>query len=153
MSEANERLNTPISTKELERRWSLVRRAMEARKIDVLVMQQNNDFMGGYVKYFTDLPATNGYPMAVVFPRDEGMSVVGQGPFNLDRELPPEGDGVRRGVTRTDADGAELRLGALHPLLRCGTGREGARALFRRDHRPRRHRLDAACHGRASEAR
>jgi Xaa-Pro aminopeptidase len=100
MSEANERLNTPISTQELERRWSLIRRAMEERKIDVLVMQNNNDFMGGYVKYFTDLPATNGYPMAVVFPRDEGMSVVGQGPFNMDRALPPEGDGVRRGVKR-----------------------------------------------------
>jgi Xaa-Pro aminopeptidase len=100
MSEANERLNTPISTKELERRWSLVRSAMDARKIDALVMQANNDFMGGYVKYFTDLPATNGYAMTVVFPRDEGMTVVGQGPFGMDRELPPEGDGVRRGVKR-----------------------------------------------------
>jgi Xaa-Pro aminopeptidase len=100
MTEANERLNTPISTAELERRWSLVRRAMEERKIDALVMQNNNDFMGGYVKYFTDLPATNGYGMAVVFPRDEGMTVVGQGPFGMDRTLPPEGDGVRRGVKR-----------------------------------------------------
>ncbi len=100
MSEASERLNNPISTAELERRWGLVRRAMEAHKIDVLVMQNNNDFMGGYVKYFTDLPATNGYGLSVVFPRDDGMAVIGQGPFGMDRELPPEGDGVRRGVKR-----------------------------------------------------
>ncbi len=100
MSDAAERINTPISTGELERRWAAVRAAMAARRIDVLLMQGNNDFMGGYVKYFTDLPATNGYPVTVVFPRDEGMSVVGQGPFNNDRLLPAEGDGLRRGVKR-----------------------------------------------------
>jgi Xaa-Pro aminopeptidase len=100
MADQSERLNAPISTKELERRWSAVRKAMEARGIDVLVMQNNNDFMGGYVKYFTDLPATNGYALSVVFPRDEGMTVIGQGPFGMDRLLPPEGDGVRRGVKR-----------------------------------------------------
>ncbi len=100
MSGIAERINTPISTQELERRWQAVRAAMQAQRIDVLLMQNNNDFMGGYVKYFTDVPATNGYPMTVVFPRDEGMSVIGMGPFGGDRELPPEGDGLRRGVKR-----------------------------------------------------
>ena len=94
----SERLNTPISTAELERRWAAVRAAMEAEKIDVLLMQNNNDHMGGYVKYFTDLPATNGYPMTVVFPRDDAMTIVGQGPFGMVKELPKEGDGMRRGV-------------------------------------------------------
>jgi Xaa-Pro aminopeptidase len=37
--------------------------------------------MGGYVKYFTDMPATNGYPNTVIFPRDDEMAVVAQGPF------------------------------------------------------------------------
>ena len=55
----SERLNTPISTAELERRWGAVRAAMAAEKIDVLLMQNNNDHMGGYVRYFTDMPATN----------------------------------------------------------------------------------------------
>lgn len=96
----SERLNTPISDAELERRWAAVRAAMEAEKIDVLIMQNNNDHMGGYVKYFTDLPATNGYPVTVVFPRDEGMTLVNQGPFGMVKELPPEGDGIRRGVKR-----------------------------------------------------
>lgn len=94
----SERLNTPISTAELERRWAAVRAAMDAEKIDVLLMQNNNDHMGGYVKYFTDLPATNGYPTTVVFPRDDLMTIVGQGPFGMVKELPSEGDGVRRGV-------------------------------------------------------
>src|SRR5262252_10730276 len=98
MPHRNERLNHPISTAELERRWAAVRAAMAERKIDALVMQANNDWMGGYVKYFTDVPATNGYPVTVVFPRDDRMSVIGQGPIGLVRELPPLGDGVRRGV-------------------------------------------------------
>src|SRR5512147_882331 len=77
----SERLNTPISDAELERRWKAVRAAMEKEKIDVLVMQNNNDHMGGYVRWFTDMPATNGYPNTVVFPRDDEMTVVCQGPF------------------------------------------------------------------------
>ena len=100
MADDTERLNMPISTAELERRWKAVRNAMEAQGVDVLVMQNNNDFMGGYVKYFTDLPATNGYALTVLFPRHEGMTMIGQGPFGNDRMLPPEGDGVRRGVKR-----------------------------------------------------
>ena len=41
----SERLNTPISNAELERRWRAVRAAMEKEKIDVLLMQNNNDHM------------------------------------------------------------------------------------------------------------
>jgi Xaa-Pro aminopeptidase len=96
----NERLNGPISTAELERRWAAVRAAMAEARVDALVMQANNDWMGGYVKWFTDVPATNGYPATVIFPADERMTVIGQGPMGLARELPPQGDGVRRGVAR-----------------------------------------------------
>ena len=98
MVELSERLNRPISTAELERRWKAVRAAMEADGVDVLLMQNNNDHMGGYVKYFTDMPATNGYPVTVVFPRDDAMTFIGQGPMGMVRDLPPEGDGMRRGV-------------------------------------------------------
>ena len=100
MPELSERLNTPISTAELERRWKAVRAAMERDRIDVLVMQNNNDHMGGYVKYFTDIPAGNGYPVTVVFPRDDLMTVVMQGPLGGVEELTAQGDGVRRGVKR-----------------------------------------------------
>ena len=98
MAELSERLNTPISTAELTRRWSAMRAAMQANKIDVLLMQNNNDYMGGYVKYFTDMPATNGYPNTVVFPRDADMTVVHQGPFGNVQTLPPEGNNIWRGV-------------------------------------------------------
>ena len=95
----SERLNTPISTAELERRWKAVRTAMAAAKIDVLLMQNNNDHMGGYVRWFTDIPATNGYPQTVVFPREDEMTVVCQGPFGSDRR-PPDDPQVWRGVKR-----------------------------------------------------
>ena len=97
MEQLSERLQTPISTAELERRWAAVRAAMERDKIDVLLMQNNNDYMGGYVKYFTDLPATNGYPLTVVFPRDDLMTMVSQGPFSGGNPT-ASGDGVARGV-------------------------------------------------------
>ncbi|MSQ70976.1 MAG: hypothetical protein EXR27_06750 [Betaproteobacteria bacterium] len=99
MTDIAERINNPVSTAELERRWAAVRAAMAEHKVDVLLMQANNDFMGGYVKYFTDIPATNGYVQTVIFPRDDRMTVIGQGPFGLDRQL-AEGDPLRRGVAR-----------------------------------------------------
>ena len=98
MEQLSERLQTPISTAELQRRWAAVRAAMEREHIDVLLMQNNNDHMGGYVKYFTDLPATNGYPLTVVFPRDDLMTLVSQGPFGGVTHPADNGDGIRRGV-------------------------------------------------------
>lgn len=96
----SERLNAPISTAELNRRWKLARGAMEAARIDVLIAQANNDFMGGYIKWLTDLPATNGYFATVVFPRDADMTLIGQGGFGFDQAVPAQGDGTRRGVAR-----------------------------------------------------
>jgi Xaa-Pro aminopeptidase len=93
----SERLNTPISTAELERRWKVVCAAMAREKIDVLLMQNNNDHMGGYVRWFTDMPATNGYPNTVIFPRDDEMTVVCQGPFG-GSETTAQGDMKWRGV-------------------------------------------------------
>ena len=100
MSIQAERVHYPIATAELERRWNAIRAAMKERRIDVLVMQNNNDFMGGYVKYFTDVPATHGYPGTVIFPRDDRMTVIIQSRFGDDQQLPPEGDGYRRGAKR-----------------------------------------------------
>ena len=94
----SERKNTPVSDTEMERRWAAARAVMEANAIDVLLMQNNNDHMGGYVRWFTDVPATNGYPVTIVFPRKDMMSLVRQGPFGLARELPEHSDGVLRGV-------------------------------------------------------
>ena len=101
MTSMSERLNKPISAAEMERRWGAVRSAMEAEAIDVLLMQNNNDHMGGYTKYFTDMPATNGYPHTIIFPRDDHMTKISQGPFRLDLEPDPNGsDGISRGIKR-----------------------------------------------------
>ena len=83
MDDKKEILTESISTGELKRRWEQVRERMEAEKIDFLVMQNDNDWLGGYVKWFTDIPARNGYPMTVIFPIDDEMTTVtsgGKGP-------------------------------------------------------------------------
>jgi Xaa-Pro aminopeptidase len=127
----SERLQTPISTAELERRWSATRAAMKREGVDVLLMQNNNDHMGGYVKWFTDMPATNGYPNTVIFPADDEMTVVMQGPFGGDR--PPEPDvwrGVKRILTTPSYESAhytqyydpELAAKALAPYAKATIG-------------------------------
>jgi Xaa-Pro aminopeptidase len=127
----SERLQTPISTAELQRRWGLVRQAMEREKIDVLLMQNNNDHMGGAVKWFTDMPATNGYPMTVIFPRDDEMTVVMQGPFNGDGRPPADvWRGVKRMLTTPSYESAhytnlydpELAAKALAPYAKATIG-------------------------------
>jgi Xaa-Pro aminopeptidase len=137
----SERLQTPISTAELERRWAAVRAAMAREKIDVLLMQNNNDYMGGYVKYFTDLPATNGYPLTVVFPRDDLMTAVGMGPFGGDADPTANPDGINRGVKQvlttpsfaschyTAAYDAELAARALAPYAGGTIGLVGTAAM------------------------
>jgi Xaa-Pro aminopeptidase len=93
----NERLLTPISTAELERRWAAVRGEMAALGLDALVMQNSNDWLGGYVKWFTDLPAVNGYPCTVIFHADDPMSVIDMGPHGGRRDLKGD-DQIHRGV-------------------------------------------------------
>ena len=80
MGEAEERVNLRISNAELERRWKAVRAAMQDEGIDYLIMQNTNQFLGGYVKWFTDIPAFMGYPTTVIFPLDEDMTVINIGP-------------------------------------------------------------------------
>src|SRR5262245_56038390 len=96
----SERLVSPISTAELERRWAAVRAAMVAQKIECSSQQENVVHIVCYVKYLTDLGGTNGYPMTVVFPQDDDMTIVNQGAFGMVKELTHAGDGIRRGVKR-----------------------------------------------------
>ena len=93
----NERIVSPISDQELERRWSAVRAGMRERGIDALIMQNTNDWLGGYVKWFTDVPAYNGYPRSVIFPAADLMAVVEMGPRGECRRLDGK-DRVNRGV-------------------------------------------------------
>jgi len=78
-AKARERIRAPIPTRELERRWSAVRKAMKAGGLDVLVMQNDNQYLGGYVRYFTDFPAETAYPVTVLFPQNDDMTMISHG--------------------------------------------------------------------------
>ncbi len=93
----NERLLSPISDAELARRWAAVRAEMQTRRVDALLMQNNNDWLGGYVKWFTDLPAVNGYPRSIIFHAADPMTVVEMGPRGARRTIDGD-DPVHRGV-------------------------------------------------------
>jgi Xaa-Pro aminopeptidase len=93
----NERVLNPISTAELNRRWEAIRRAMKERHIDALVMQNSNDWLGGYVKWFTDYPAYNGYPRTVIFHASDLITIVDMGPRGVRRRLDGQDD-IHRGV-------------------------------------------------------
>jgi len=74
--EQKEVVTLAVSDQELERRWNTVRTRMKEEKIDALVMQDTNEWLGGYVKWFTDIPARNGYPMTVIFFADDLMTTI-----------------------------------------------------------------------------
>jgi Xaa-Pro aminopeptidase len=93
------RLCDPISQAELERRWQAVRTRMRAEGLQALVLQNSNDWLGGYVRWFSGAPATNAYPRAIVFPAEGLMSSVGQGPFGGVTAL-DGGDPLAYGVGR-----------------------------------------------------
>src|SRR5436309_13091042 len=97
MSTASDRITTAISDNELKRRWQAARNEMSARSIDALVMQNANDWLGGYVKWFTDIPATNGYPKTVIFHAADPMTLVEMGGFGVVRKLKGS-DPVHRGI-------------------------------------------------------
>ncbi len=81
MQSPSSRIVNAVSLAELQRRWSAVRNAMQAQDIDALVVQNSSDWIGGYVRWFSNQPATNGYPSTVIFHVREGMVLVEQGPF------------------------------------------------------------------------
>jgi hypothetical protein len=116
----DERLLNPLSTAELERRWAAARNGMIARKIDALVMQNNNDWLGGYVRWFTDTPLSNGYPRSIIFPVADLMTVVDMGAKGSRRKLDGS-DPVNRGV-------GEMIFTPAFPHRRLGwQGRHAAR--------------------------
>jgi Xaa-Pro aminopeptidase len=60
-------------------------------------MQSAHDWLGGSVRYFTDVPANNGYPRSVIFPAAGLMTIVEMGPFD-GRKLLDGDDPVHPGV-------------------------------------------------------
>ena len=84
-----ERLTQSISTAELERRWKLAREVMKENGVDYLLMRNDEEFMGGYVKWFSDFSARHTYPFTVVFPYDDEMTLIACGPIPPGDPFPP----------------------------------------------------------------
>jgi Xaa-Pro aminopeptidase len=106
------RLVASVSTGELERRWNTVREVMRDRKIDFLVMRQDEEYYGGYVRWFSGIAPRHGYPMTVIFPVDDEMTIISSSPPAPPNDgRPPEW--AVRGVKR--------RLGAPYYVSLCYT--------------------------------
>ncbi len=90
MDDPRERLTTAISTAELERRWALAREIMRERKIDYLLMRNDEEFLGGYVRWFSDFAARHSYPFTVIFPIDDGMTLITCGAPPPSDPFPPQ---------------------------------------------------------------
>lgn len=84
-----------IVISEMQRRWTAVRAFMQMQGIDALIAQSRRDFHGGYVKWFTDVPAFN--PRTVIFHRNDHMTVIDHGAANGRRVLRGD-DGDHPGV-------------------------------------------------------
>jgi Xaa-Pro aminopeptidase len=102
MEDPKQRLVAGVSTAELERRWKAVREMMREHKYDYLIMRNDEEFLGGYVKWFTDIPARHSYPYTVIFPVDEEMTLISPG------SNPPGDPGPPPWAVR----GVKRRLGA-----------------------------------------
>jgi Xaa-Pro aminopeptidase len=124
-AEQKEMVISPISDKELERRWKAVRARMKDEGIDVLLMQDNNEWLGGYVKWFTDTAGGGGYPVSVIFPKDDLMTTINHGGKPPSKYGPPPWTlrGVKQRLTApyfstlyySDTYGAEEAVEALQP--------------------------------------
>ncbi len=102
MEDPRERLTTTVSDAELERRWKAARAVMREHKIDYLVMRNDEEFLGGYVRWFSDFPARESYPFTVIFPVDDEMTTIACGNLPPSDYFPP----------RWAARGIKQRLGA-----------------------------------------
>jgi Xaa-Pro aminopeptidase len=97
---AEQRAVNAVSAHELKRRWNALRARMREQGIDALIVQNSSDWVGGYIRWFSNQPATNGYPSSLVFPLEGAMSFIEQGPFEglrraSDAEIETTGIGRR----------------------------------------------------------
>ena len=91
--------NSPVSAAEIARRQALTRAVMAAHGLDALIAQAREDWIGGYVRWLTDVPANNGYPRTVIVWPDRPLTVIEMGAFGTDRATDPDAPATR-GVGR-----------------------------------------------------
>lgn len=79
MEDPKARMTTSISNAEMERRWEAVREVMKERQIDFLIARNDEEFLGGYVRWFSDFPPASSYPFTVIFPFNDDMTLIASG--------------------------------------------------------------------------
>jgi Xaa-Pro aminopeptidase len=90
MFDPKERLTKGVSSLELERRWALAREIMSENRVDYLLMRNDDEYLGGYIKWFSDFSARHSYPQTVIFPHDDEMTLIRSGPFPPGEPSPPQ---------------------------------------------------------------
>ena len=112
MEDMKERLVKSVSTGELERRWKAAREVMKDRKIDFLVMRQDEEYYGGYVRWFSAITPRHSYPVTVIFAIDDEMTTIASSP-----PAPPNDGRPPEWAVR----GVKTRLWGLPTILLCIT--------------------------------
>ncbi|MCX7858172.1 MAG: Xaa-Pro peptidase family protein [Deltaproteobacteria bacterium] len=79
MEDPRERLTKCASTNELERRWKAIRDMMRERELDYLLIQNSEEFLGGTLRWFSDFTARHQFPMTIIFPVDDEMTLINCG--------------------------------------------------------------------------
>ena len=80
MEDPKKRLVPSVSSGELERRWRAAREMMQDRKINFLLMRQDEEYYCGYVRWFTGITPRHSYPFNVIFPIDDEMTTISSSP-------------------------------------------------------------------------
>lgn len=153
--QAELRILRRISTAELERRWHAVRLAMAEKSLDFLLVQSNTDYLGGYVKWFTDMPAVHEYTATVIFPKDDEMTTVWHGASAPAEPSPPAWTlrGVKKRISvpivptavhYTSTWHADKVVEELAPFGSCRIGIVGMGSLSAAFYKRVTHQLDAA---------
>jgi Xaa-Pro aminopeptidase len=83
-----------VSQHELERRWKAVRERMTAQGLNCLVIQSQQRYVGGYFRWFTDIPGTN-FNITGIFPLDDDMTIISHGPSAPAQPISPAGWALR----------------------------------------------------------
>ena len=100
---------------------------MQERKIDFLLMRQDEEYYGGYVRWFSAVAPRHGYPYTVIFPRDDEMTAIASAPPGQGK--PPKWalHGVKQTLGApyypsfhyTNTLDAELAVGVLGKKMHC----------------------------------
>jgi Xaa-Pro aminopeptidase len=79
MEDPKTRMTMNVSHAELDRRWKAAREVMKERQVDFLLMRNDEEFLGGYVRWFSDFPPASSYPLTVIFPCSDEMTMIASG--------------------------------------------------------------------------